>query len=296
MHMTMFDHQDRFRRQYPPHSTIASRPTRSTSLDDDASSLSTSSSSSIPNSDHVLGIRKKFPSDVWRRRSKPPHNQSQSPLFDAAGGTFVPPPSKNNVPVESRVPASSKTTISTRIQHPYSDSSYVSRKSSRRIRLQSREAPVALTPEQKQLEELYLDARRHEAIVARVTSPSDMERMSYALPASKITPIPHKTRGGNGWGHRVSATTGSNVARTNTHAPTFRDGGGSKTTRASAAASLVLSEAEPAIDVYGESVVVKKRVPPKDGPLTDHRKRGWKQLLPQSFTRGPTVLFTAVEI
>jgi len=205
-------------------------------------------------------------------------------------GKRIPCKGTPSTSLETRTTAAKSVAI--RPQHQYRSSNVAGKYSGAVKNNKVRSHPPSLSPEQKQLQELYLDARRHEAGVARISSPSDLEKMTYTLPVAKIAPSPprlpkRKPVVGGGW---------FRAHHQNNCPPPSREGGGPKATRASTAAALVLSQAEPTHD-YDHQPKVDNRAFPRNSRSVDSRKKqGWKSLFSRKLVPRSAILVTPFEI
>ena len=275
-------------RQQRQEFNITSGRKQTTRREEDSSSYSSNSFSH--GSDHCLGIRMEFPQGLVRRHSRAPlqpeHWIGNGKIFVDNTGDQCKKMLPKGTPPASFETRTTGQSLAIRPQHQYR-SSNVARKYENKVR----SPPISLSPEQKQLQELYMDARLHEAVVARVTSPSDLEKMTYTLPAAKIAPSPprlpkRKPVVGGGWFRAHQQNT----------CPPSREGGGAKATRASTAAALILSQAEPTHD-YDCQPKADKRAFPRNSRSVDSRKKpGWKSLLSRKLVPRSSILVAPFEI
>jgi hypothetical protein len=283
--------------RFDPRCTSTLRRVNDARHEEDASSYSSNCISNC--SEHFLGIRMEFPQGLFLCHSNPPL-QPEPWIGRTNGCTFVDTapnqgtkiPSTGGPPLATSTPhTTAKGFAVTRSQHQYR-SNNVARKSSPAEQNKSRLPPAVLSPEQKQLQELYMDARRHEAVVARVTSPSDLEKMTYTLPAAKIAsslpPLPKQKQ-------KVGARWLSTHHHQN-NGPSLREGGGPKSTRASTAAVFALSQADPVHDFDYQPKVDKRPFPGNSCSLHSRKRHGWKSLLSRKLVPRSSLFAAPFEI
>jgi len=225
--------------------------------------------------EYLLGTRMEFPHDVPGRLSKPPLHPELStnrapPVSTRGRVTFRDFNDTRTIPARQTPNGQSTTkrTIKGRCPQP-----------------RGAAPPLLLSPEQKQLQELYLDARRHEAIVARVTTQSDFQKLSYTLPAAK---------------HGTNAYSIDTVMR----GPSLlREGACLKAARASAAANLILSQSDSVYDYrhHPTKKTDKQNFTSRDCHSFDSGTKlpkgcGWRTILSWKFPPRSSMMVTPIEI
>jgi len=168
-----------------------------------------------------------------------------------------------------------------------------------------------MTEEDPQIRQLYLDAKRHQAATARVTTLQDFQNMTFTLPAAKRQTDALKTS--KSQNDVVSPSKScpfmplpgqylKNPQRIRSTGPMFRG----KTSRtASAAAGTFVAEAKQADQYYckdtGKVIGKNKKEPTATTPIINHvedeeehklrwrgdeeeHKQRWKSLFPKKWT------------
>jgi len=168
---------------------------------------------------------------------------------------------------------------------------------------------VQRTSEELQIQQLYMEARRHQAATARVTQLKDFQTMTFTLPAAKQTnALKPKHQNWDGFSPLKNcpliSTSGSplkNKQRGRVNGPMFR---GKKSRTTSAAAGSFVAEADQADQYYCKNsqrtIYKTKKQATYDTCVVkdveddeEENKQRWKSLLPRKWTAPKSM---AVEI